>query len=247
MLSEHPTTEDYERIYQQIPLRTLTYSSHQFQYQLRENPYRIWMINEQIAHWAEILWDRITDVEMSYVFATFYYEKGIPDDPHFISPGKAGNSYDLFPHFTEPAHTTRKIMFDYYADVYYYKLFSTFDTVGHIVFQCYGLTLDENKNENVSFKTAINKLKTVNPALRRALLEIKRSSIFKKADRTRNDTTHNHPATMVTSGISVIKQKISLGIGEYRNSKTTHEQMYDSFQLIVDVVGALKQHIPRKD
>ena len=102
----------------------------------------------------------------------FHFTKGVPDDEWFISPGKNGESIQYYPHFEEKDHFT-KAQFDYYADIFYYKLFSAWDTVGHVLNVLYELEIDK-----ATFNEAVKKLKAVKPDLHAKLKPIVDSEKF---------------------------------------------------------------------
>ena len=74
----------------------------------------------------------MTDVATSYVLTMFYYGKGIPDKRWYISPGRNGASIQYYPDFAD-VHFQIKAWFDFYSDVLYYKLFSAWDLMGHVL------------------------------------------------------------------------------------------------------------------
>jgi hypothetical protein len=90
----------------------------------------------------------------SYVLMSYFFEKGIPDDESYISPGKRGESVEFFPHF-EPIHFEVKDWFDYFSDTFYYKLFSALDMVGHFINLQYELGV---KPKYVHFNSVVDKL-----------------------------------------------------------------------------------------
>ena len=125
----------------------------------------------------------------------FYFGKGIPDDEWFISPGKKGESIQYYPHF-EKKDFLIKAQFDYYADAFYHKLFSAWDTLGHLLNVVYELEI-----ERASFDNAVKKLKTVKPALHAKLTAIMDSADFQTMRQFRHSVTHNHLPDTLALGL----------------------------------------------
>lgn len=232
--SSHPTPEDHARIIEQLPF--LDISSTLFR--IKEPDLKGFMKNQEIDHWVTVLFDRINDAEMSYVFATFYYEKGIPDDPfHSVSDD---GSQKLFPLFKD-GDVYIKWMFDYYTDTYFYKAFSSLDTLAHLLFNIFDL--ETQGNEKISFKTVIWKLKPVSLALHERLLELKNSSTFKEADRIRNDHTHNTPHSTLDSGVRRTGKMISFGIFSYTNAEQMHNTMLKMHACLIEIIKVVAEEL----
>ena len=87
--------------------------------------------------------NKVGSVKVSYALCKHYYDKGIPDKPYYISPGKDGQSVQYFPNF-ENEHWMRLYWFNHFADATYMKLFSVWDSVTEI--------LDMNIDKNMRFK-----------------------------------------------------------------------------------------------
>ena len=83
---------------------------------------------------------RTVDAGRSFAYMQYFYRLGIPDDQWYISPGKKGQSIEYLPHF-KPIHHRIKDWFDYYADFFFYKIFSGFDMIGQILNAYYDLGL----------------------------------------------------------------------------------------------------------
>lgn len=141
------------------------------------------------TRWLFHLQNRLADVFISYVMASFYLSRGIPDEPWYLSPGKSGNSVDYFPEFEE-VHFTRKAQYDYYVDVFYYKLFAACDTLGHLLNTLYDLSIPSSR---VYLGTAVDGLLSRNPDLHRRFKEIIASQAFQDAHAFRIAITHNSP------------------------------------------------------
>ncbi|GAJ21734.1 unnamed protein product, partial [marine sediment metagenome] len=166
----------------------------------------------------------------------YYFEKGIPDDEWFISPGKQGESVQYYPHF-DKKHFLIKSEFDYYADVFYYKIFSAWDTIGHLLNILYKL-----KIKRVGFKSAIAKLKSANPNLFKSLKAIVDDPDFQKANKLRDDITHNYLPSTVDSGIDKpSERKVTFGVGKYTKSAEFYQNVRASLHLFVKTLECIKQ------
>ncbi len=152
---------------------------------------------------------RLSGVKKSFVMLMFYYEMGIPDKKWLDS-----NANRYFPDF-EAKHFSIKSQFDYYVDVFYYKIFSAWDSVGHLLNVLYDLKLDK-----VYFKPAVEceKLKSNNKNLSDCLKKIVNDRVYMKANKLRNDITHSYLPS-------------SPGLRVDRNEKTENKVEYPIFSI----------------
>lgn len=181
---------------------------------------------------------RIADAGISYMFMMHFYNKGIPDKHWFISPGRSGSSVEYFPDFEDKHHEIKR-WFDYYSDVFYYKLFSALDIIGHILNNTQGLKIPKDK---VSFARSLEKLKGVNGGLYSNLNDIREDQVFKKASKIRNDITHNYLPSSVGFSVTVDKRKGSLGQRSYITSQeiiNNVNPMLQLFKMILDCLSAM--------
>ena len=171
----------------------------------------------ELKGWFYEIRQRVGDTAISYFFMMFYYEKGIPDKRPWISPGKNGASVQYFPDFKE-VHYSIKMWFDYFSDTLYYKLFSAWDVVGHILKVKYDL---EIKERDVSFSTAFKKLgdgdKDKN--LYDCLKKVKDSPVYQKAHRIRSDITHNYLPNTAHMVVRRCSQFTTIDLKEYITSE----------------------------
>jgi hypothetical protein len=130
---EFPTKADWERIYNSSPfqglyllLSQLESSGFGVDSDIQEFPAGM----ELDGYLYEVM-RRLGDVAASYILMMYYYEKDIPDKRWYVSPSKDGHSVQYFPDFAE-RHFHLKGWFDFYSDTFYYKLFSAWDSVGHM-------------------------------------------------------------------------------------------------------------------
>lgn len=87
--------------------------------------------------------NKVGSVKISYAICRHYFDKGIPDKPFFISPGKEGQSIQYFPEFEEE-HWMRHYWFNHFADAVYMKLFSIWDSVTELLDTFYDMHIDKN-------------------------------------------------------------------------------------------------------
>lgn len=157
----------------------------------------------ELASWVRLFNNRLGQSRTSYIFFMHYYNKGIPDKEWYISPGKEGQSIQYFPHFTKDETINYKVMFDYYVDAFYYKFFSAWDTIFHIINIQYQFDIETSKDFNRKILTNLN---SVNPVLKRQINKTNNSKAFKRSRVLRNDITHNFAPNDISSGISKKKE-----------------------------------------
>jgi hypothetical protein len=143
--------------------------------------------------------DRVSAAATSYVLMVFYFEQGIPDKRWRQSPGKNGSSISYFPDF-RPRHFRLKGWFDFYADVFYYKLFSAWDLMGHVLNVRHSLKLPLP-----DFVSAMEALGRKDPVGRKAWDPIFGSHIFRDVRQIRNKITHGYSPN--TTGMSVSREE----------------------------------------
>lgn len=93
--------------------------------------------------------NKVGALPITYSLCRHYFDKGIPDDPWYISPGKDGSGIQYMPLF-EDEHWMRSYWFNYFSDTYYLKISSVWDSVIEILNHYYGL--DYKVDFNLKFK-----------------------------------------------------------------------------------------------
>ncbi|KPJ50705.1 MAG: hypothetical protein AMJ41_00915 [candidate division Zixibacteria bacterium DG_27] len=232
MLFEYPSKDDWNELISSIPYEKLAVSIGDFK--KKGDSLNDFVGNLQIETWLEHLGHRLFDVQKSYVMLMYYYEKGIPDDEWFISPGKRGESIEYFPHF-EKRHHLIKRQFDYYVDVFYYKIFSAWDNIGHVLNLAYDLGI-----KRVSFKCVVPKLKTSNAGLHGRLHSILEDDNFTKASDLRNTVTHNYLPSQVGSAVTRRGDTVFFGAGDYIPSKVIKDNAAETVNLLVKTLDYIK-------
>lgn len=237
MFYEFPTKEEWLTLVKSYPFENLEVPERIFKYNGDPNDTisKVWS-GPEIFSWIEHLENRLAQVRWSYVMTMFYFSKGIPDDEWFISPGRDGVSIEYFPHFSEKDHYI-KSFFDYFADVFYYKLFSAWDTLGHLLNVTYELGLDR-----ASFDKAFKKLKSIKPVLFANLNLIVNDPNFYKMRELRHNITHNHlPGHIGSTVRRVSKNMVTFGGGSYTPSALIKENMSRSLDLFAETLKAIEE------
>lgn len=166
---------------------------------------------------------------------------GIPDEPSFRSPGRHEESIEYFPCFGDgdERHTfhLRKMAFGFYSDTFFYKMFSTLESVGHLLNKRFSLKL---KEEEVSFHRAISRLEKEELDLINDLKVIRNGTSFKLASEYRHAITHRHPPSDFTSGIEMSENGVSGGVGEYTDCATVLRIMDGGIETLTEVLHVLK-------
>ena len=82
--------------------------------------------------------NKVGSLVITYALCKHYFDKGIPDEPWYISPGNEGQSVQYMPLFTDE-HWMRRYWFNYFSDTFYLKLSSVWDSVIEIINHFYCL------------------------------------------------------------------------------------------------------------
>ncbi|MYL65449.1 hypothetical protein GLW07_18990 [Bacillus hwajinpoensis] len=199
--------------------------------------------NIDMGHWEHILNSRILSVNTSFAYAMNYYDRGIPDEEWFKSPGKKGKSVQFFPNF-EDEHYSNQYNFNYFVDTFFLKAYTIFETIGHLLYKMYEQEDYENRSNNfINFKGTIYKIKNDNKPLFVDLVKIKKSDKFKRGTDLRNDIAHNHPPYTISSGVNIKGRNASYGIGDYVTSSEIKEVMIKFLESIKETIEILHKHL----
>jgi hypothetical protein len=236
MFFEFPTADEWRNLQDTYPFDRLELSEDHFRYTANpQGSIKSFYAGSEIQTWTLHLQNRLIQTRWSYIFLMFHFTKGIPDDEWFISPGKNGESIQYYPHFEQKDHFT-KAQFDYYADIFYYKLFSAWDTLGHILNVLCELGIDKP-----TFNEAVRKLKPVKPALHTKLKSIIDSDDFVKMRDFRHNITHNHlPGHIASSVRKLSPSHFTFGVGRYTPSGLVQANVTKSLDLFADALAAIK-------
>ncbi|TXK77714.1 Cthe_2314 family HEPN domain-containing protein [Paenibacillus sp. N3.4] len=192
--------------------------------------------NEELSSWIRLFNNRLGQSRMSYIFFMHYYNKGIPDDEWFIVKDQ---SIQYFPHFNKETFYYKSI-FDYYIDNFYYKFFSAWDTMYHIINVYYQFNIETGNRFN---SNVMKNLLKIDNNLYKVVEQTNKSEPFTLSRTLRNDITHNFAPNDISSG--VIKEneefknnmsimKVSFGVGHY-----THASVFTN-----NINGIIENFLP---
>lgn len=246
MLFEFPTEEDWRELSAKYPFGQLQIRVGEFEFAGETGDgFDVVYGRSEVLHWTVNLQHRLVSAYQSCLIVLFYYKLGIPDDEWYMSPGRSGTSIEYLPHLTK-RHRKIKYQFDFFTDVFYYKSFSAWEAIGHLLFVIYALEL--NKKEKINFKLGVSKLEKVRPALYTKLDSIKSDDAFKLANKIRDDIAHNYPPHTVSARLMRFKTETENGISDgganYTPSTTIKENITAMLQLLAKAIEALReQHL----
>lgn len=177
--------------------------------------------------------NKVGSVIISYILCRHYFDKGIPDDPWVISPGKNGESIQYMPNFGEE-HWGRRYWFSYFSNSFYLQISSLWDSVLEIINHYYGYNLPVDMRLRSQL---IKRLKADHPIISGAFDSIMTEPIYTEAQKYRTAAAHGtSPSSIqktveyfqdaecevpdhVENGKLIMKKvrgtKISYGAGEY--------------------------------
>jgi hypothetical protein len=238
-IRKHPSKKEWRRIAATFPVKQLNVWPNDFR--RRETsisePRDLFVIHETM-NWEIHLQHRIRDTWRSYVLLNFFYDMGIPDKEWSIED-ENGTRY--FPHF-DKIHYEIKDQFDFYTDVFYYKIFSAWDTLGQILCLVYQLTLQPKQKP--SFALAMAKLKDVDRNLFDSLDQIRNDPEFIKAKEFRNNTTHNFLSNALGSDVRLPDENMmTFGGRTYTPSTVFKENVFQTLHLFAKSLELIKNRI----
>ncbi|MCK6256830.1 hypothetical protein LCY76_09510 [Fictibacillus sp. KIGAM418] len=235
---------DFEKNEQESPLLNYELPRGLFQ---QENTLGQFLLNSEMQHWEQTLENRLFSTRSKFAYAMFYYYKGIPDEKWFLSPGLQGQSVQYFPYFTNE-HFSNQYNFIFFADGFFLKAFTVFETIGQILFRYYNLEYnEEDYSDQISYNNAVFKLFNVDRPLQKKLSKIKKSDDFQNGVKIRNAITHSHPPYEISSGVKITTSGGSFGIGEYTTSKELKEAMIGILRSIKATLDVLGKHFETKN
>ncbi|MBE6861474.1 MAG: hypothetical protein E7497_01050 [Ruminococcus sp.] len=130
--------------------------------------------------------NKVGSIKISYALAMHYFDKGIPDDEWFISPGKNGSSIDYMPHFNDEDYLIR-YWYCFFMENLYGKVQSMCDTLYLFINEFYELGIKESTG---FVSKVLNRIKTTNPALFELLNNSHKDKRYLKASNFRNNIVH---------------------------------------------------------
>lgn len=204
---------------------------------------------------AEMIFDhnnKVGTLPITYALCRHYFDKGIPDDPWYISPGKDGSGVQYMPLF-EDVHWMRRYWFNYFSDTYYLKISSVWDSVIEILNHYYEL----DYKSNFWLKIKVEKwLKDNVPDVYDIIESVFKDSKFINAQKYRTLAAHGTSPGTVTNTVTSkkdvwvdvpadgkdgkplvdveghlvmkkvkAKRVVSIGVGDYTNVATIMKNM----------------------
>ena len=202
------------------------------------------LLSFHLNSYYEDLYHKLDDTCRAYIFMMHYFNRGLSDERSHKTPLKKGDPLEFYPDLSEDDAIT-KSWFDFYTDITYYKLFSVWDLLGHILNITFKAEIKEN---DVYFPTAVRALKIKNEPLYKRLNEIINSPTYKRPKKIRNDISHNllpNNPGLTTDFIkksSEGKKTYQLIFKEYIPSRRITKNIQDSIGLLIKTIKFLNQY-----
>ncbi len=236
MLFELPTPAEFNDIADEFPCEELKISEDDFSVFLNPAEFRRFSDESSIGTWRLHLQNRIYQTRTSYVIMKFLINKGIPDERWF-APGEKGG-IKFYPDF-EKEDYIRKAQFDYFADVYFLKLYSCLDSVGHLLNLCYDLQIAKP-----DFHRALNKLTGLRPELYFELKKIKDSESFIAFKHLRHGIAHNELPGHVSGFVhKVSENEYTLGAGRYTPTREIIRVGGEAIKAFLEVLRPIRKQM----
>jgi hypothetical protein len=176
--------------------------------------------------------NKVGTLNVSYALCRHYFDKGIPDDPWFISPGEHGESVQYMPKF-KPKDWLIRYWFSYFSEAVYFKLFSIWDSVVGLLNEFYQM----GHEEDLRFRSKVMKtLKSQRNDIYQYMEDILNEPIYKEANMYRTRIIHGTTPNDVSSGLR-INRNVETEVYDFDNDgKITKKKVKASIQ-ITDSVG----------
>ncbi len=214
--------------------------------------------------------NKVVSLRATYALCRHYFDKGIPDDPWYISPGENGQSIQYMPKFREE-HWGRQYWFNYFANTFYIRISALWDSVLEIINHYYEYDFPDGQGlRNKIFKH----LQEDEPALAAIFNSIQNDALYKAAQKYRIEAAHGTSAGIIHNGVKVqhdtyaeipvtdeygkvitidgkvkmktvpASTKVSFGAGEYINTETIMNNIeeYSKYtgRKIQEMVGCMR-------
>ena len=165
----------------------------------------------------------------------FQYEKGIPDN-QWCKPNDSG-ILEYMPDFSYSDYFAHA-QFRFYAEAFFQKVFSSFDTIYHILNIFFSLGVEERQVGNKPF---FNRLEKEQPKLHEALKRFSEDDRYKSAKKIRDDLIHNEPPQGISKTVRKEKNKLYFGCkGEYKTCEQIVGIVKDTLDLFCELLNAIK-------
>jgi len=190
------------------------------------------VFERQIRNYIRQHNNKVGTLNVSYALCRHYFDKGIPDDPWFISPGEHGESVQYMPKF-KPKDWLIRYWFSYFSEAVYFKLFSIWDSVVGLLNEFYQM----GHEEDIRFRSKVMKtLKSQRYDIAQYMEDILEEPIYKEANMYRTRIIHGATPNDVSSGLR-ISRNIETEVYDFNNDgKITKKKVKASIQ-ITDSLG----------
>ena len=189
--------------------------------------------------WKIVFNNNWYDVGKSSAFMTYYFSRGIPDRPYFLSPGLEGQSVQYFPYFKKE-HFILKDAFDYFSDVFFFKCISSYENLWQIIniyYSC-GLMI-----KGVSHKKICERLKVIeNPIIADFYMELVKDDLI-EALNMRHSIAHRMPTGAQASGVQKKENAILVGISEYVDSEKTMAVAQEFINFSIEAIQRIRDFV----
>ncbi len=145
--------------------------------------------------------EKVGTLIVSYILCRHYYDKGIPDDPWYESPGKDGQSIEYMPNFTSQDLLVR-YWFSYFYEYVYFKIFSIWDSIYVFINDYYQMGHEQKSGFN---RKVTESLKEHRSDICDLFTNISKEYLYKEANKYRNRIIHGTSLNGVTSGFQMKK------------------------------------------
>lgn len=185
--------------------------------------------------------NRTFDLVNNYILLAYFYEKEIPDEEWYVSPGEKGG-VKYFPHFKEEDHINH-YWFNFYVESYYARFYGVLDHIYHMINAQYRLDLKPAIGFN---RKVMNKLKHLEPSLHGYLEELKENEIMVEINDLRNDFIHNLRPNQIGDNLEWKDNEdgsrtLSFSVGKY----TTTSSIMNNIELSVDLLANVNKEIKK--
>ncbi|UOG50905.1 Cthe_2314 family HEPN domain-containing protein [Leptospira noguchii] len=199
-----PNGEEYFKFEEKFPVKELLDGIRNRNVQnIVTNPFNVNDLKEGekksvLETWLNNIDKLIFDAQFAFSLLHYFKNEGIPDNPVWISPGKKGESIQLFPNF-EAQHWYNQDMFRIFAELTISKIFSILDNVATLLMTKYG-------NHDIVFGSSRGYYHVVvkrlaegsNDKSLQKMLALTENPLFVDAKEIRNDILHNRTPLMAS-------------------------------------------------
>ena len=157
------------------------------------------LFNQGICEHIRVHNNKVGVLNISYVLSRHYFDKGIPDDQWYISPGKNGSSIEYMPNFQEIDWLVH-YWFSYHCEAVYYKLFSIWDSVVSFINEYYQMGYKEDSRFR---KDVLKELKKNRSDIANLMKDILDEKVYKDANMYRTNIVHGTPPSEISGLIRI--------------------------------------------